>query len=299
MKRPSFQMYQGDWLSNAKLRRCSKAERGIWIDTMCTMADSDEFGVLRWPLKDLANAVGCRVAELQALRDKGVLKGADAGEQMPALIYTPRHAGKVGEPVELLPAQSGPIWYSSRMVRDEYIRTKRATNGAEDSAPKPPIGDHPSRAQARLPAQSSSPSASRSSKAPSAAGAAQPGFEEAWKALPKRAGNNPKSRALRAYGARLAQGCTDTEILEGVRRYAAFCRATGKEDSEYVMQGATFFGPELLFRQAWTVANGNGEWWKSDQATLDKGKELGVPTRPGESMNDYRSRIREKLAAPA
>lgn len=140
------------------------------------------------------------------------------------------------------------------------------------------------------------PTANRQGR--TAAAAAQPGFDEAWTALPKRAGNNPKGRALRAYAARLGEGCKADAVLAGVRRYAAFCRATGKEGSEYVMQGATFFGPERPFLQPWTVANGGGEWWKSDQATLDKGKECGVPTRPGESMHEYRERIREKLARP-
>lgn len=163
MKRPSFQMYQGDWLSNAKLRRCSWALRGVWIDAVCLLADSDEHGVLRWPLKELANALGCPLKMLQELRDKGVLKGADAGERMAALTYTPRHAGKAGKEVVLLPDQAGPVWYSSRMVRDEYVRTLRATQGTVESPPKggigEPSGDHPSRdARAQSSSASSSPS---------------------------------------------------------------------------------------------------------------------------------------------
>lgn len=160
MKRPAFQFYHGDWMRNANLRRCTFALRGVWIDTMCLLADSDEHGVLRWPLAELANAVGCRVTDLAALRGKGVLKGADVGERMEALTYTPRHAGKVGETVTLLPAQDGPIWYSSRMVRDEYVRTLRATQGQAEAKPKggigEPIGGHPSRdAGARASASSS------------------------------------------------------------------------------------------------------------------------------------------------
>ena len=152
MSRPSFQFYHGDWRSNAKLRRCTRAERGDWIDAMCLLADSDEFGMLRWPLKDLAQAVGCPVSSLQALRDKEVLKGADKGEGCPPFIYIPRHGGKDGAPVILIPEQTGPIWYSSRMVRDEYIRSIRGEGtrfgaepkGAEKHKPKPPIGDESS-----------------------------------------------------------------------------------------------------------------------------------------------------------
>lgn len=167
MKRPSFQMYQGDWLSNAKLRLCSEAQRGAWIDCMCLMADSDEYGVLRCSLKELAKAASAKPATLQKLRSRQVLKGADIGERMGPLTYTPRHSGRVGETVTLLPAQDGPIWYSSRMVRDEYIRTKRATQGQSTDEPKVPIGmpsgDHPSHVRARAPAHSSSSSSSTES----------------------------------------------------------------------------------------------------------------------------------------
>ena len=57
MKRPSFQFYVSDWQSNNKLRRCSHAEKGIWLDVMCLMHDSEEYGILRWPLKEVAQAV--------------------------------------------------------------------------------------------------------------------------------------------------------------------------------------------------------------------------------------------------
>ena len=51
MKRPSFQFYVADWRLDQKLRRCSPAARGVWIDILCLLHDSDEqYGVLRWPL---------------------------------------------------------------------------------------------------------------------------------------------------------------------------------------------------------------------------------------------------------
>lgn len=158
MKRPSFQFYPEAWQTNANLRRCSKVLKATWLDIMCLMHDSDEYGILRWPLKEVAEAGNCKVAELRELRSKTVIKGADAGETCAAFIYTPRHAGKDGEPVVLIPEQPGPIWYSSRMVRDEYLRSKRGRgtrfgddaedgDGQPDPAPKPPpnppIGETP------------------------------------------------------------------------------------------------------------------------------------------------------------
>jgi len=168
VKRPSFQFYPGDWLSNKKLRRCSPAERGAWIDLICLLHDPDqasEYGVIRWPLREIAQALGCPVKLLQGLREKGVLKGVDAGEQCAGHTYTPRHAGKDGEPVILLAEQPGPLWFSSRMLEDEHIRLRRATQGGAEASPKGPpkggigaaLGEHPSR-DAR--AQSSSSSSS-------------------------------------------------------------------------------------------------------------------------------------------
>lgn len=152
MSRPSFQFYHGDWRSNAKLRRCTRAERGDWIDVMCLLADSDEFGILRWPLKDLAQAVGCPVSSLKALIEKGVMKGANKGGRCGAFTYTSRHGGKDGPTVVLIPEQDGPVWYSSRMVRDDYIASIRGIGtrfGADkgDEPNKQPIqriGDGPS-----------------------------------------------------------------------------------------------------------------------------------------------------------
>jgi hypothetical protein len=120
VKRPAFQFYADKWLGNAKLRRCSPGARGAWIDTLCLLHDSDEYGILRWPLVDVGNAIGVQLKLLRELVDKLVLKGSD--KHCPAFIYTPRHGGKDGEPVTLIEANPGPCWYSSRMVRDEYIR---------------------------------------------------------------------------------------------------------------------------------------------------------------------------------
>lgn len=147
MSRPSFQFYHGDWISNAKLRRCTHDEKGVWIDVLCLMADSDEFGIVRWPLQDLAQAVGAKLAVLKSLVRKGVLKGADEGETCEAYIYVPRSGRKNGDPVALIQAQQGPIWFSSKQVRDEYVR---ATKGAStrfgatpDSTPNRRQGESP------------------------------------------------------------------------------------------------------------------------------------------------------------
>jgi len=78
---------------------------------------------------------------------------------------------------------------------------------------------------------------------------------------PRRAGANPLGRAWKAWSARLKAGVEPREMHEGVTRYAEFCRITGKIGTEYVMQAATFFGPDQHYAEAWTTPrgeNGNG-----------------------------------------
>ena len=120
MKRPSFQFYPADWRSNTNLRRCSLAARGAWVDVMCVLHDSDEYGVVRWPLSEIASVAGVPPDLLAELVAKHVLKGDDAAAA--EFTHTTRHAGKDGPTHVLIPASVGPCWFSSRMVVDEFRR---------------------------------------------------------------------------------------------------------------------------------------------------------------------------------
>lgn len=156
--RPSFQFYPGDWRKNANLRRCSPAARGVWVDILCALHDSDTYGILRWPLQDIANAAGASMTHVRELVAKDVLKGCDKGDCQP-LVYRPRSGRKEGPPVTLLEPEAGPIWFSSRMVKDEYVRQNagKATRFAgqdDDGDHTPPglngrHGDPPSRSPSR------------------------------------------------------------------------------------------------------------------------------------------------------
>ena len=138
MRRPSFQFYPADWRNNANLRRCSPAARGIWVDVLCVLHDSDEYGLVRWPLADLANSANAPIKLIKELVEKRVLKGDDKSVAE-AFIYTPRSGRKDGDPITLVAIQPGPVWYSSRMVKDEYVRTTAGATtrfGQKDGAPK-------------------------------------------------------------------------------------------------------------------------------------------------------------------
>lgn len=144
MSNPWFKFFTSDWLGNAKLKRCTHEEKGIWIDVLCLLHDQAEYGVVRWPLEELAQAAGTSKAKLKKLVDKGILKGADVGQACDSMVYIPRSGRKEGAPVTLIEAQNGPVWYSSRMVEDAYKSKARGTpNASPNHSPKGGIGESP------------------------------------------------------------------------------------------------------------------------------------------------------------
>lgn len=84
------------------------------------------------------------------------------------------------------------------------------------------------------------------------------GFAEAWAAYPKRQGGNPRATAVKAWKARLRGGITAAEMIAGTKRYAEHCRAEDKVGSAFVMMAATFFGPDLRFREFPESASAKG-----------------------------------------
>ena len=94
------------------------------------MHDSNEYGVLRWELAEIAQAVGCQISDLEKLIKYGVLKGIDKDTFSVSLSES--FSVKNDHPYTIILIDDhGPLWYSSRMVRDEYIRQRRAAGGAK------------------------------------------------------------------------------------------------------------------------------------------------------------------------
>ncbi|MCW9411535.1 helix-turn-helix domain-containing protein [Klebsiella quasipneumoniae] len=93
-------------------------------------------------------------------------------------------------------------------------------------------------------------------------------FEKAWQAYPKRAGGNSKAAAFKAWNARLKDGVKPEVMLAGVKRYAAFARATGSAGTQYVKQAASFFGPDRHFEESWQAPSAPGGGHNSTIARL-------------------------------
>lgn len=115
-RRPSFQFYPGDWRRDPALRTCSMAAKGFWIELMCVMHESEEYGYLivagqPMTVKDLAKLVG----------------------------ETPTFCKKILEELQkkcVFSVDFRGIIFSRRMVKDESIRAIRAQAGSLGGNPK-------------------------------------------------------------------------------------------------------------------------------------------------------------------
>jgi hypothetical protein len=76
-------------------------------------------------------------------------------------------------------------------------------------------------------------------------------FEDVWKAYPERAGHDPKGPAFNQWKARLKDGHTPQELLEGAQRYRVYCEAKGDVQTQFVMQAKKFFGESKPFLSKW------------------------------------------------
>lgn len=114
-----------------------------------------------------------------------------------------------------------------------------------------------------------------------------PEFEAAWALFPKRHPDNPKPPAYRAWCARLKEGVSPELLTACVKEYAAYVRRASKEGTEFVLQGATFFGPN--------------ERWKAYEPKPEAPRPSVAPRKPivEEERIDARPFLRELLAGLA
>jgi len=99
-------------------------------------------------------------------------------------------------------------------------------------------------------------------------------FAEAWAVYPRRSGSNPKTRAQRAWTARIAEGVSTADLLAGVRRYAVHCEAEHKIGTQFVLQAATFFGPDNRWAESWEVSSNGADPAAEEEAALRSTAEL-------------------------
>lgn len=146
MSRPWMKWYPKDWRADARLRMCSLAARGLWIELIGYMHEADPYGHLTIngatpSIEDIAALVGRPMSEVRKamaeLRERQVFSEAT----------------------------DGPI-FSRRMVRDKAKADQDAANGKGGGNPKLTAPDNggvnpPLKAQipeARIQKESAAPS---------------------------------------------------------------------------------------------------------------------------------------------
>lgn len=82
-------------------------------------------------------------------------------------------------------------------------------------------------------------------------------FQTLWAIYPKRVGANPRKLGFQHFCARRRQGVSFEELKAGLERYARFCEATDKINTEIVMQASRFFGTSEPFREQWALPKGH------------------------------------------
>lgn len=113
-------------------------------------------------------------------------------------------------------------------------------------------------------------------------------------AYPERNGSQPWRRALKAIRVRLCEGHTWAEMIDGAKRYEAWCRATGKIGTEKVKQAATFCGPDKEFLDPWHLPKSPEAIKNEDdlRKLVSRRDSIGMADfrlpRQGESAKSYR-----------
>lgn len=158
------------------------------------------------------------------------------------------------EPSKSEPSESGPSngFHPSDSGKNGVLTRQNLT-------PDPQVNSkHDPSVNSKHESQDTGASADASAPACSVKQDYSPEFETAWQAYPKRAGGNSKSGAWKAWKARLKDGVKPDDMLAGVKRYAAYARATGSVGTQYVKQAATFFGPDRHFEESWKAPSAPG-----------------------------------------
>mgnify|MGYP001342045335 CR=1 FL=1 len=137
MTAPWMKFYPADWRSDPKLRLCSMAARGLWIELLCIMHEAEPRGYLisnGAPLSDkqVASLVGATPRELATLLAE--LEGAGVFSR----------------------CEDGTI-YSRRVVRDAEKQVRDKENGFKGGAPNVRRGTAPKEARVRPYRKSDSP----------------------------------------------------------------------------------------------------------------------------------------------
>jgi hypothetical protein len=203
---------------------CSIGARGLWMEMLCVMHEAVPRGSLvingrALAPRQIASLAACAVDDvagyLSELEDAGVFS-------------------RDGE---------GTI-YSRRMQRDVEKEAKDKANGGKGGNPALKGVNPPDKSVVKA----QIPEARDQKESTEASASVLVGFDDFWSAFPKRNGNSSRKNAESRYRSAIKAGISPSLILDGAKRYAAHCLATGKSGSSFVKTA-----------EAWL----NGRYWES------------------------------------
>lgn len=195
---PYIKWFPTDWRADPRLRMCSLAARGLWIDLIGYMHEAEPYGHLTIngtepTLQDIASLVG---------RPLGEVRKAMAELEQRQVYSTDALQGTI---------------YSRRMVRDKAKAEKDRENGKGGGNPKLKGGVNP-------PDKTQSPEARDQipEKKTRSAGAdvRDENFEAFWAAYPKRNGDNPKAPSAKLFFGAVKAGADPQEIIDAAKKFA-------------------------------------------------------------------------------
>lgn len=134
-KRPSFQFYPSDWSADIKLRSTSIAARGLWIEIMCIMHQSDVYGffpsiLIEMPIDKKIDAVK---NDQISMIDRMLELNKDFCSQLSRMVGSSesevhRCMRELARAQVFSFSDDGRV-FSKRMVKDENLRNVRAASG--------------------------------------------------------------------------------------------------------------------------------------------------------------------------
>lgn len=160
---PWIKFYPNDWRSDTRLRMCSPAARGVWIDMLCIMHEATPYGHL---------AID---GEAPTKRELAVLLSVSIDELTPLIEELERY--------KVFSRRNNGVIYSRKMVNAAQLSEKRRIAGSKGGNPelKKSAGDND---QGEPSAPSSPPKPPKPPKPEPVSGKAP--FNEFWLAWPNK-----------------------------------------------------------------------------------------------------------------
>lgn len=222
MERPWMKFYPTDWRAEPRLRMCSLAARGLWIDLISYMHEGNPYGYLT------INGMAPGIDDIAALVSRPIKEVQKAFEEL--------------ESRQVFSVDEDGVIYSRRMVRDQDKSVEGRKQAAKRWGGSDPNGG-PNRSGERSPITLEArdqklETRKKETDSRAVANATRPvrdeAFEEFWKAYPKRDGANPKAPAHKAFAAAVKSGADPQAIIAGARLCAS--RDAAKVGTPYIPQ---------------------------------------------------------------